>query len=695
MSLLIQGNKSFRQKDYLAALMSYQSYQDNNPEISKVLNIQSNLDLCLDQLGIKSCNRPLVSVIVPVYNVENYIERCLRSILSQTLTHIELIVIDDGSSDRSCEIIHEIAKSDSRVVTIFNNVSSGNSGSPRNQGLHYANGEYICFVDADDYIDSTMLEDLYLKGKLEDADIVTSSGFYRETFGVEDTETVYLENIDYNPSLNTNRDYLLKTPQFPIIWFRIYRNSFLRNNKIFLGEYRISADVIFSLKCLLLANKIVQVNNIYYHYNFDRPGSTIERRKGEQVLDLFKSYEKIVSFIKDNNFESYMGLVVNKFIGDFFYCKKNLDERFVGIFEDFSKVFVKKNLHSGVQRDFISEYSNKTLDELYSSYTHAMSIAYNNFLNYSNDDVFVSVIMPIHNLEQYLEQSINSILRQKLKNIELILIDDGSQDGSNSVISKFITDSRVVLTSINRPSGTPATPRNIGLVKARGRYIAFVDGDDWIEGEFLSRLYSAAQNKEVDVIYARAFHREEGAETKKFSIKTPDFAGKQITDNMRIQLINTSFFSNIWNRLYRKDFLKNNQIYFPKMYVSEDLSFSLICTAFLQSMALADTQGYHYRYSRPNSTTELRMGVLALRQIYAHNHFLQYLDNFNLTDNFKKYALVKKINSYYYTWSRISDSKIKEFFRIQILNIIKDNELDRSMFGDIEYKNYLNMLDSN
>lgn len=439
MSLLVQGNQYFQKQDYLSALMAYQDYYNHNPKLSKLLNIQTNLDLCLGKLGVQSHYKPLVSVIVPTHNVENYITRCLDSITNQSLKNIEIIVIDDGSSDKTCDIVRQIASGDIRIITIFNSTSSGNSGSPRNQGLHYANGEYICFVDADDYIDSTMLEDLYTKGNQEQADIVTASGFYKDLFGKDETDTIHLQNISFDPNLDTNREHLLKTPQFPIIWFRLYKNSFLRKNKIFLGEYKISADVIFSLKCLLLANKVVQVDGIYYHYNFDRPNSTIERRKGEQVLDLFKSYENIISFVKDNHLDDYLGLVMNKFIGDFFYCKKMLDERFVGTFENFSKVFVKRNLHQGIQRDFISEYSNKTLDKLYHDYSDDMSVAYDDFLNKSHSDVAISVIMPVYNLQKYLKQSVDSIMRQKLKNIELILINDGSCDDSRGIICQFLT----------------------------------------------------------------------------------------------------------------------------------------------------------------------------------------------------------------------------------------------------------------
>lgn len=692
MSLLIQGNTQFQKEDYLSALLSYQEYQNNHTAISKTLNIQTNIDLCLEKLGIASFNKPLVSVIIPTHNVEQYIERCLLSITNQTLKNIEIIVIDDGSTDKSCEIINKIANQDPRIITILNSKSSGNSGTPRNQGLHYANGEYICFVDADDYIDSTMLADLYLKGNSECADVVTSSGFYRETFGTNEVEIIDLGNISYDPNLHHSRESLLKVPQFPIIWFRMYRNDFLRQNKILLGDYKVSADVIFSLKCLLLANKIVQVDGIYYHYNFDRPGSTIERRKGEQVLDLFRSYENIISFIKNAKFETYMGLIMNKFIGDFFYCRKNLENNFIGKFDNFSRVFIKKYLHQKIQRDFISEYSNKMLDKLYNECTNEMYIEYQDFFTQKHTNASVSVIVPVHNLEKYLEQSINSILRQKLKNIEVVLINDGSQDNSKNIISKFLSDERVVLIDVNQPSGTPATPRNLGLTKARGEYIAFIDGDDWVEGEFLFRLYSVTQVHKSDIVYVKAFIREENGESKKFTLNTPELKHNQIDDDARIKLIGTPFFSNIWNRLYRREFLQHNAISFPKMYVSEDLAFSLVCTALLQSASLADTQGYHYRYNRPNSTTELRMGASSLKQVYAHGNFLSYLNSYNLNNNFQNYALAKKVNSYYYTWSRISDAKLKAIFRMQMLQLFKSANLNKEHFTEVEYKNYQIML---
>lgn len=658
-------NEKFRRKEYLASLIEYSKYNSDFSKLSNLLNIQKNIELSLKNLGVIDKNRPFVSVIIPVHNVESYLARCLESVLNQTLENIQVILIDDGSSDKSLSIMQEYAKKDSRIIIISNSQASGNSGSPRNQALYYASGEYICFVDADDYIDSNMLFDLYYCAIENNSDICTSNGFYREEDGKE-TEVVILPDVDYR-----NRQEVLKVSQFPIIWYRIYKRDFLLLNKIQLGTFRVSADVIFSLKALLLANNIAKVDKVYYHYNFARPGSTIERRRGEQVLDLFKSYEAIMRFLQENKLDSYYSLIINKFIGDYFYCKKNMQEQVMHKFEDFSSVFAYSYLNLAKDRRIISEYSNKTLDNLYSKFSVDKKEVYNNFLKKVDDEVDISVIVPVHNLELYLEKSLKSIMNQKFKNIEIIAVDDGSSDSSQNILEKLAKqDNRLKITTINQASGYPGVVRNIGMVISKGKYINFVDGDDWIDGEFLSRLYEPVKKESPDVIYSRAYFREEpDGISRKFNFNVPKI--ETFNTQNRINLVNSAFFSNVWGRLYKKSFLVENKIGFPRMYVSEDLSFSLLTSFLANSISVADTQGYHYRYNRENSTTKLRTGVSALKQIYSHNEFINFIDSYGINKDLRLYAIAKKVNSYFYTYNRIEDKELKAYFKSQVKELLK------------------------
>ena len=113
---------------------------------------------------------PQISVIVPIYNVEKYLAKCIDSIINQTLTNIEIILVNDGSTDNSRKIIDKYDKKDSRIKVIHK--KNGGQGSARNAGLDIAKGEYIGFVDSDDWIDSNMYENLYNAAISNNADIV-------------------------------------------------------------------------------------------------------------------------------------------------------------------------------------------------------------------------------------------------------------------------------------------------------------------------------------------------------------------------------------------------------------------------------------------------------------------------------------------------------------------------------------------
>ncbi len=685
---LASYNEMYREGNYLNALYGYRLYSKRHPVTASLIGLENNIDFCLSKLKIKSLNRPYVSVIIPAHNVEQYIERCLESVINQTLHNIEIIIVNDGSTDKTLSIIEQYNRKDNRIKVISNTKASGNSGYPRNQALCYATGMYICFVDADDYIEKDMLEDMYHKSIYTAADICTSTGFFKETDGVEELITL----SDVSTEGGASKRDLLSLSQFPIVWYRIYNLDFILENNIFFGGFKVSADLIFSFKALMLAEKIVKIDKQYYHYNFGRPGSTIERRRGSEVLDIFKSYEATMDFIMEKNMEIYADIVLRKFIGDYFYCIKNMHAHIRQDFDSFSSVFVKRYLRLMSDRSVISDYSNKKLDEIYGEYSDRNSNIYDAFLESTGiESKDITVIIPSHNVEDYIGKCLESVTTQTLKNIEIIIINDGSTDRTKEIINRYASnDSRIQVVNISHASGYPGIGRNIGLILAKGKYISFVDSDDWIDKECLYRFYSETNNGASDIIYSRAFFREEGMISKKFNIGM-EYTGKINKEN-RDKIINTNFLSNVWHKIYRRDFLNKNYILFPRMYVSEDLSFSLICAFLASYVSVAETQGYHYRYNRRDSTTQQRMGVKSLKQIFEYEEFLRFFKRDGLTKDLYQIALKKKLNSFLYTYDRLDDINLKEYFRFEVSEILRCADSGKSNLDTkelIRYKDFL------
>lgn len=221
---------------------------------------------------------PKISVIIPVYNVEQYLERCLDSVCGQTLEDIEIICINDCSTDNSLEILNKYAKEDNRIK-IINFKEKQNAAIARNRGLEIAEGEYLGFVDSDDYIDLDFYEKLYRTAVKDCADIVKGNLLETTVSG----ELIY--GI-MNDDIIVSND---KMHFFSEWWTAIYKKTLIDDNNIlFPVECPKAHDMVFLARCIIKAKNLSLVDNVCYHYN---------RRLGS--LDQPKlSFESAISAIK-------------------------------------------------------------------------------------------------------------------------------------------------------------------------------------------------------------------------------------------------------------------------------------------------------------------------------------------------------------------------------------------------------------
>ena len=177
-----------------------------------------------------------VSIVVPVYNVQRYLKECIDSIIRQTLKEIEIICVDDGSTDDSGNILDDYAKIDSRIKVIHkNNTGYGNS---MNIGFDAANGEYIGIVESDDYADECMFEKLYGIAKENELDVVKSGYYLYYTSPLKNEKEVIVSKSMANKTFCPSTDFKSKMEMVefynikPTIWSAIYRKDFLKENKI-------------------------------------------------------------------------------------------------------------------------------------------------------------------------------------------------------------------------------------------------------------------------------------------------------------------------------------------------------------------------------------------------------------------------------------------------------------------------------
>ena len=231
-----------------------------------------------------------LSILVPIYNVEQYLPDCLDSLCAQTLKNIEIICINDGSTDASGAILDEYAKNNANIKVI--NKKNSGYGDSMNRGLEAATGEYIGIVESDDYIDANGFEKLYELAKKTDADIVKANYYYHSDDKDEIHEVV--KNQKLNKAITISDDYSILIEE-PGIWSAIYRRDFLNDNKI---RFRTTPgasyqDTGFFFKTACAAKKIVYTKNAYLHYRTDNANSSVKSlEKVNYVVEEYADIEK-------------------------------------------------------------------------------------------------------------------------------------------------------------------------------------------------------------------------------------------------------------------------------------------------------------------------------------------------------------------------------------------------------------------
>lgn len=244
----------------------------------------------------KEQHQPKVSVLVPIYNVEKYLRQCLDSLVAQTLEDIEIICINDGSTDNSLQIIEEYASKDSRIK-IINKTNSG-YGASMNMGLAQASGKYVGIVESDDYVKENMFEELYNLASEKDLDIAKSDYYY---YYSKDNISRHSGRI---PLKNVGKVFCVKDDVdilriWPAIWSSVYKNEFLKENNIkFLETPGASyQDTSFAFKTLACAKKIWFTSKAYLYYRQDNENSSINS-KGK-VYAICDEWKEIRRFLEE------------------------------------------------------------------------------------------------------------------------------------------------------------------------------------------------------------------------------------------------------------------------------------------------------------------------------------------------------------------------------------------------------------
>lgn len=244
-------------------------------------------------------NKCKLSIIVPVYGVEKYIDKCLNSLVKQSLKEIEIIVVNDGTKDNSQKIIDKYVKKYPDKIKSYIK-ENGGQGSARNYGLKKATGEYIGYVDSDDFVEKDMYKKLYNKAKENNYDIVVCGNY-------NVSEDYQNKNIDaFINNYNTDLENIFFGKM--AVWNKIYKRDILIKNKLEFKEKVWYEDLAFTLKAIMNSNTFAFIDEPLYDYLI-REGSTMNNSNVQRNLEILDAFNDILSYIQHNKKEEYFSKI--------------------------------------------------------------------------------------------------------------------------------------------------------------------------------------------------------------------------------------------------------------------------------------------------------------------------------------------------------------------------------------------------
>ncbi|MBQ3695902.1 MAG: glycosyltransferase [Alphaproteobacteria bacterium] len=537
---------------------------------------------------------PKVSVVLPVFNADDILGNCLDSVLFQTLSDFEVICVDLGSSDNTFGVLSTYAMLDNRVKVISKDKIS--FAEARNEGIKCAQGEFVAFLEQDNvYATNNVLETLYEVAKLNDANVCMgecaklnlAQGKVYQPFK-EDSGLIFKANMwmDY--------EYC----QFDEGYQRgIYNRSFLNKNHICFNQYAFGDTSNFLVHVMQLAKKFYALHKVIC-VKVCNPQEIFHWTK-EKVVSRWKSIIDNLKIADTNNYHQLKNSSLIKL-------------------QEFFPVVMK-----------FCENETERLDLL------RMTA----FL-YADVQAKVSIIVPVYNEEKYLRHCLDSLVGQTLKEIEIICVDDGSQDASLAILKEYADkDSRItVLTQMNQKQGVA---RETALKKASGEYIQYVDADDAISQDCSEYLYLYSKLYRLDMLMFETEDCDEKTGEKYKSLYTnfaylnkempPVFApsdAREFLPKMAVCACLT---------FYRKEFLDINSIHWTNCDYEDTLFFT-------ESVLQAERMGIlkenlYFRTMHADST----IGCI-------NSNYGGYCDVLHETFKVVKELSSPKMLSYYISW---------------------------------------------
>ena len=583
-----------------------------------------------------------------MYNAEEYVVECLDSILEQTFQDFEVIVVDDCSTDSSCEIVESYApKFNGRLRLYHTEKNSGGGGYiPRNLGIQQAKGEYILFVDADDFILLTALETLYKAAKNYDTDVVYTGSYYilrgiNDAYLRKDGKGKKLLNdgLECNLELKINaqeenlNELLLgeNNGNFREPWSKFVRRDFLIDNKIFFPiEIKTGGDFIWVINVYCHSKRFLRISKPLFFYRRYNSGSVTRKisKSHEKVsywVSSFMDFAKVLNVLENENpvLSKNPVYCFGALKGHFQWCLECSNDEQLSeqeIYEILRREFAKNSFDKDIAF-LLNMLEVKRKEKEESLQIETLQAETQN--KDSSAAPAVSVIIPLYNAEPFIGECLDSILNQTFQDFEVIVVDDCSTDNSVAVVESYIEkfDGRLKLIKREKNLGYPGLNRNLGVEVAVGEYVLFVDADDFIMLNALENLYSLAKENDADVVSTGCYYNlvkpndiqiymdDEGKNLIKAGLENkPYLRIDEQEENLNKFILEGAEgnFGSPWSKFTRREFLLENKISFPRIPIGEDFLWVINVYCHAKRFLRILTPFYFYRRYNSASITRIK-----------------------------------------------------------------------------------------
>lgn len=559
----------------------------------------------------EATEQPLVTVIVPVYNQEKYIERCLRSILGQSLRRLEIIVIDDASTDSTRRVCEALAAQDARVRVYSNERNSG-QGYSRNRAQELARGTYITYVDSDDYIKP----DFFLRGvsileQFKDIDVVHFN-YRRHDVAGRMIYDAYMPPRCYqgNELLEAYCKGELKSWA---VWSKIYRREFLHHYGI-TSPHCFYEDNFFLLQVYMFSrNFLIEEGDYYVNICTPHQASTMLpfMQTKKHIEGFLHTTALMESFLKKYHYEELSLLRLSHMFHLFRKACSwltSLQDTSISPLTDTMMEDLQQAPH--LLRLLLEDYARLYIDDISIKQqspnedrdvltkdivrSETFLIPYENSASTISPCV-ISVIIPAYNTEMSISSCLDSILAQDIENIEILLIDDCSTDCTFTICQSYAQKHNNIRLFRTSQSSGPSVARNLALSHATGKYITFVDSDDWLEpGFFQQALQHMEQDISIDMLVCtyRAWDLLSGKELYRKQMP----AGLVLTGREAVQayLMEKIPTYACWSILFKRELLEHGHCQFNPTKANGDELFLLSAYGHATKVKSIDLLAYTY-----------------------------------------------------------------------------------------------------